>query len=46
MARPVVRNGEDPSNTVEGLLRSLNHLLEEMGRNNSTSSSAIHGRKP
>jgi len=45
MARPVVRNGEDPSNRVEDLLRSLNHLLEEMGRNNSTSS-AVHERKP
>jgi len=30
---------------VEGLLRSLNHLLEEMGRNNSVTSGA-HERKP
>jgi hypothetical protein len=45
MARPVVRNGEDPSKTVEGLLRSLNHLLQEMGRNNSMTSGA-HERKP
>ena len=45
MARPVVRNGEDPSKTVEGLLRSLNHLLEEMGRNNSATS-GVHERKP
>jgi len=43
MARPVVHNGEDPSKTVEGLLRSLNHLLEEMGRKNSI---AVHERKP
>jgi hypothetical protein len=45
MARPVIRNGEDSSKTVEGLLRSLNHLLEEMGRNNSITSGA-HERKP
>jgi general secretion pathway protein A len=45
MARPVASNGEDPSKTVEGLLRSLNHLLEEMGRNNSVTSGA-HERKP
>jgi general secretion pathway protein A len=45
MARPVVRNSEDPAKTVEGLLRSLNHLLEEMGRNNSVTSGA-HERKP
>src|SRR6266436_5667633 len=45
MARPVVRSSEDPSKTVEGLLRSLNHLLEEMGRNNSVTSGA-HERKP
>jgi hypothetical protein len=45
MARPVIRNGEDSSKTVEGLLRSLNHLLEEMGRNNSVTSGA-HERKP
>jgi hypothetical protein len=29
---------------VEGLLRSLNHLLEEMGRNNSVTAGA-HERK-
>lgn len=45
MARPVVHNGEDPSKTVEGLLRSLNHLLEEMGRKNSVPS-GVHERKP
>jgi hypothetical protein len=45
MARPVIRNGDDPSNKVEDLLRSLNVLLEEMGRNNSISS-AVHERKP
>jgi general secretion pathway protein A len=45
MARPVVRNGEDPTKTIEGLLQSLNHLLEEMGRNNSVTSGA-HERKP
>src|SRR6202045_1054956 len=45
MARPVLRNGEAPSERVEGLLRSLNHLLEEMGRNNSMTSGA-HERKP
>jgi hypothetical protein len=45
MARPVVRNGEDPSKRVEELLRSLNHLLEEMGQNHSVSS-GVHERKP
>jgi hypothetical protein len=45
MARPVVPTSEDPSKTVEGLLRSLNHLLQEMGRNNSVTSGA-HERKP
>jgi hypothetical protein len=45
IARPVVRNGEDPSKTVEELLRGLNHLLEEMGRNNSVTSGP-HERKP
>jgi hypothetical protein len=32
MARPAARNGEDPSAAVEGLVRSLNHLLQQMGR--------------
>jgi type II secretory pathway predicted ATPase ExeA len=45
MARPVARNGEDPSKTVEALLRSLNHILEEMGRNNSVTT-GVHERKP
>jgi len=45
MARPVARNGEDPSKTVEGLLRSLSHILEEMGRNNSVTT-GVHERKP
>jgi len=45
MARPVLRNGEDPSVAVEGLLRSLNHLLQEMGRNN-TVRSEVGERKP
>ena len=45
MARPVLRNGEDPSVAVEGLLRSLNHLLQEMGRNN-TVGSEVGERKP
>jgi len=45
MARPVRRNGEDPSVAVEGLLRSLNHLLQEMGRNN-TVRSEVGERKP
>ena len=45
MARPVRRNGEDPSLAVEGLLRSLNHLLQEMGRNN-TVRSEVGERKP
>jgi hypothetical protein len=45
MARPVVRSGEDPSKRVEELLRSLNHLLEEMGHNNSVPS-GVHERKP
>ena len=45
MARPVLRNGEYPSVAVEGLLRSLNHLLQEMGRNN-TVRSEVGERKP
>jgi type II secretory pathway predicted ATPase ExeA len=45
MARPVRRNGEDPSVAVEGLLRSLNHLLQEMGRNNAIRTEAGE-RKP
>jgi general secretion pathway protein A len=45
MARPVLRNGEDSSAAVEGLLRSLNHLLQEMGRNN-TARSEVGERKP
>src|SRR2546423_4268513 len=34
LARPIVRNGDDPAK-VEGLIRSLNHLLEEMNRTNA-----------
>jgi general secretion pathway protein A len=34
MARPVTRNGDDPAK-IEGLIRSLNHLLEEMNRTNA-----------
>jgi general secretion pathway protein A len=45
MARPVRRNGEDSSVAVEGLLRSLNHLLQEMGRNNAIRTEASE-RKP
>ena len=45
MARPVARNGEDHTKTVEGLMRSLNHLLEEMGRSNSVTP-GVHERKP
>jgi general secretion pathway protein A len=45
MARPVRRNGEDQSVAVEGLLRSLNHLLQEMGRTNTIRSEAGE-RKP
>jgi general secretion pathway protein A len=34
MARPIMGNGNDPAK-VEGLIRSLNHLLEEMNRANT-----------
>ena len=34
MARPILRNGDDPAK-IEGLIRNLNHLLEEMGRTNA-----------
>jgi general secretion pathway protein A len=34
MARPISRNGDDPAK-IEGLIRNLNHLLEEMNRTNA-----------
>jgi type II secretory pathway predicted ATPase ExeA len=40
MARPVRRNGETQSAAVEGVLQSISHLLQEMGRVNSTSGEA------
>jgi len=43
MARPVNRGGGDSPQSVESLLKSLNHLLEEMGRRNVTE---VHERKP
>lgn len=45
MARPVARNGEDPSAAVEGLLRSLSHLLQEMSDRTKSVRSEAGGRK-
>jgi general secretion pathway protein A len=43
MARPITRGGAESSQSVESLLRSVNHLLEEMGRKDVIE---VHERKP
>ena len=43
MARPIHRGSGESPQSVESLLKSLNHLLEEMGRRNVIE---VHERKP